>query len=228
MYRKAGLVAAGLLATLISVGPALAASGGAKNTLSMVATAYGPTAQDNYPYGATDYFGRPLVAGDVAVDPHVIPLKTCLYITGYRSPYLPTGGFIGEADDEGGAIQGNRVDLFINGSESQVNSFGIQRVQVTILGPATNPSASGSAACAGYAQGTPQALSHASGQGPSTVAAYSQGQPSTGTSLHGSRTRPHRPWLALSRRFGGRWHGWRGAWGRPHHVYRKVFRRAQR
>ncbi|EQD34508.1 3D domain protein, partial [mine drainage metagenome] len=81
-------------------------------TITMVATAYGPSAADNYPYGATDYFGKPLVAGDVAVDPSVIPLGTRLYITGYSSPYLPAGGFYAVARDTGGAIQGKRVDIY--------------------------------------------------------------------------------------------------------------------
>ena len=117
------------------------------------ATAYAPTAQDNYPYGPTDMYGRPLVRGDIAVDPSVIQEKSCLLITGYSSPYLPAGGFIGEADDTGGAIKGHHVDIFINASESQVNNFGIQTVHVTVLGPATNPSAAGTAACAGYSIG---------------------------------------------------------------------------
>lgn len=160
-------------------------------TLSMVATAYGPTAQDNYPYGATDYFGQPLTAGDIAVDPSVIPLKTCLYVTGYSSQYLPSGGEIGEADDEGGAIQGDRVDLYYSGTESQINQFGIQDVKVTILGKPTDPSASGTAACAGYentvGQGagqTSQATGgsqSAQGQGSGTATQSGQGA-STGAS----------------------------------------------
>jgi 3D (Asp-Asp-Asp) domain-containing protein len=149
---RSQLLAAGTLAAaaLLAAVPALAAGAGTGTTLTMEATAYGPTAQDNYPYGAVDYFGRPLVKGDIAVDPSVIPLKTCLYVTGYRSPNLPAGGYIGEADDEGGAIKGDHVDLFMNTTEAQVNNFGIQTVKVTLLGPATNPSAAGTAACAGY------------------------------------------------------------------------------
>jgi len=103
-------------------------------TISLTATAYGPSAQDNYPYGAVDYFGNPLVAGDVAVDPSVIPLGTKLWVTGYNSPNLPAGGFLATADDEGGAIKGNRLDIYINEPDSIVSNFGIQGVTVYVLG----------------------------------------------------------------------------------------------
>lgn len=102
-------------------------------TIGLTATAYGPSAQDNYPYGATDYFGRPLIPGDVAVDPNVIPLGTQLWVTGYASSVLPQGGFLARAVDEGDAIQGNRIDLFINAPEATVSNFGIQRVTAYIL-----------------------------------------------------------------------------------------------
>jgi cell wall-associated NlpC family hydrolase len=152
--RSAGLALA-LALSMASSAPVFAASTAASGrTMAMIATAYGPTLQDNYPYGPVDAFGRPLKPGDVAVDPRVIPLKTCLYVTGYQDAQLPAGGFYGEAVDTGGAIRGNRVDLFINASEAQVNAFGIQRVQVTVLGPPTNPGASGTLACQGYAEQT--------------------------------------------------------------------------
>jgi 3D (Asp-Asp-Asp) domain-containing protein len=106
---------------------------GTRQTLTLVATAYGPSRHDNFPYGAVDYFGRPLQPGDVAVDPSVIPLGTHLWISGYHSPYLPAGGFEAVAVDTGGAIQGNRIDIFIDGGPNAVASFGIQRVTVTVL-----------------------------------------------------------------------------------------------
>jgi 3D (Asp-Asp-Asp) domain-containing protein len=101
--------------------------------INLVATAYGPTLKDNYPYGPVDVFGKPLVPGDVAVDPRVIPLNTHLYVTGYKSPYLPQGGEFAVARDTGGAIKGNRIDMFINGTQAQVDSFGIQHVVAYIL-----------------------------------------------------------------------------------------------
>ncbi|NMP24368.1 hypothetical protein HIJ39_18720 [Sulfobacillus sp. DSM 109850] len=100
----------------------------------MVATAYGPTLADNYPYGPTDAFGQPLKNGMIAVDPNVIPLHTVLYVTGYHDNYLPAGGFLGQAMDTGGAIKGDRVDLFINASENVINDFGVQQVTVYELG----------------------------------------------------------------------------------------------
>ncbi len=101
--------------------------------LHLTATAYGPSLADNYPYPAVDFFGKPLVRGDVAVDPSVIPLGTRLYVQGYRSPALPAGGEFAWARDEGGAIQGQRVDMFIPGNAAQVASFGIQPVTAYVL-----------------------------------------------------------------------------------------------
>lgn len=103
-------------------------------TLTMIATAYGPSLQDNYPYGPVDAFGAPLKAGDIAVDPRVIPLGTRLCIRGCHTPYLPAGGYCGVARDTGGAIRGHRVDLFMNASPGAVASFGIQWVTVQVLG----------------------------------------------------------------------------------------------
>lgn len=100
----------------------------------MVATAYGPSLADNYPYGPTDYFGQPLQPGMIAVDPSVIPLKSTVYVTGYHDSYLPQGGFLGHAMDTGGAIQGMRIDVFMNDNPSIVSNFGIQPVTVYVLG----------------------------------------------------------------------------------------------
>ncbi|PSR24206.1 MAG: hypothetical protein C7B45_00780 [Sulfobacillus acidophilus] len=100
----------------------------------MVATSYGPSLQDNYPYGPVDYYGQPLEDGMVAVDPSVIPLGTVVYVTGYQDNFLPSGGFLGQAMDTGGAIQGDRIDIFINASENVINDFGVQQVTVYELG----------------------------------------------------------------------------------------------
>jgi peptidoglycan hydrolase-like protein with peptidoglycan-binding domain/3D (Asp-Asp-Asp) domain-containing protein len=103
--------------------------------IHLTATAYGATAQDNYPYGPTDAFGKPLKPGDVAVDPSVISLNTKMYVAGYSTPYLPAGGELAVARDTGGAIKGARIDMYINSTnESLINSFGIQPVTAYILG----------------------------------------------------------------------------------------------
>lgn len=101
--------------------------------LHVVATAYGPSLQDNYPYGPVDASGKPLVPGDIAVDPSVIPMGSHLYVAGYKSPSLPQGGELGWARDTGGAIKGNRIDIFINGNAQQVSNFGVQPVTVYVL-----------------------------------------------------------------------------------------------
>lgn len=59
----------------------------------------------------------------IAVDPRVIPLGTKLYVPGY--------GY-GIAEDTGGAIKGNRVDLFF-ASETECDNWGIRPVDVYIL-----------------------------------------------------------------------------------------------
>ncbi len=100
----------------------------------MVATSYGPSLQDNYPYGPTDAFGQPLQNGMVAVDPSVIPLHSVVYVKGYHDNYLPQGGFLGQAMDTGGAIKGDRVDLFINANPTVISDFGVQQVTVYVLG----------------------------------------------------------------------------------------------
>jgi 3D (Asp-Asp-Asp) domain-containing protein len=40
---------------------------------------------------------------------------------------------IATATDIGGAIKGNRIDIFVPGSTSEARSFGIQNVKVFIL-----------------------------------------------------------------------------------------------
>jgi len=139
--RKSGLPVTGVMdgATLRALERAMPATAGTidghayTSRIDLVATAYGPSLQDNYPYGPFDVFGKPLVAGDVAVDPSVIPLNAHLYVAGYSSPYLPRGGELAVARDTGGAIQGKRIDMFVNGTATQVSSFGIQHVVAYIL-----------------------------------------------------------------------------------------------
>jgi len=59
----------------------------------------------------------------IAVDPSVIPLGSKVYIEGY-------GNYT--AADTGGAIRGNRIDVFM-GTEASATSFGRQHLKLTIL-----------------------------------------------------------------------------------------------
>ena len=68
--------------------------------------------------------------GTVAVDPRVIPLGTKLYIASADGSYIY--GYC-TASDTGGAIKGNRVDLFMNSRADALN-FGSRQVNVFILG----------------------------------------------------------------------------------------------
>ena len=93
-------------------------------TLTMIATAYDPCYQCNYPYyGAPSYIGLPLGRGIIAVDPRVIPMGTRLYVEGYGE---------GVAADQGNAIKGNRIDLCF-ATHQQALSYGMKTVKVTIL-----------------------------------------------------------------------------------------------
>ena len=86
---------------------------------------------------ATAYSGGGLTAsgtsarvGAIAVDPSVIPLGSKLYITSADGTSWVYGYAV--AEDTGGAIKGNRIDLYYN-SESQCNSFGRRTAKVYIL-----------------------------------------------------------------------------------------------
>lgn len=95
----------------------------AKRVIVMKATAYDPTA------GSRTAMGTRARVGAVAVDPKVIPLGSKLYIEsmdGFASYGYAT------AEDTGGAIKGNRIDLFYN-SNAEANRFGRRNVKVYVL-----------------------------------------------------------------------------------------------
>ncbi|WP_025689455.1 3D domain-containing protein [Paenibacillus zanthoxyli] len=104
-----------------------------EKTLQVKATAYSSAASENGQWGAVDYFGNPLKLGTIAVDPAVIPLGTKVLVTGYSHPGLPKEAFVATASDKGSAIQGNRIDIFIPGSQSFVSDFGYQYVQLYLI-----------------------------------------------------------------------------------------------
>ena len=61
--------------------------------------------------------------GVIAVDPAVIPLGSTIYIKGM--------GYF-KAEDTGGAIKGNRIDIFV-GDYKKAKEFGRKKVEVIIL-----------------------------------------------------------------------------------------------
>ncbi len=106
---------------------------GAK-TLTMTATAYdlsfqstGKKPGDKY-YGITAS-GTKLRPGVVAVDTGVIPFGTKLYIE--STDKTPDYGYA-SAEDRGGAIKGNKIDLFFEDPQD-VRRFGRRTVKVHIL-----------------------------------------------------------------------------------------------
>lgn len=99
----------------------------------MTATAYTAPKNKNGQYEARTYSGNIVGLGDIAVDPKVIPLGSTLYIEGYNFDGLPAGGMLGTATDIGGAIKGNKIDIFVPVSHSKALEFGFQKVKVYVL-----------------------------------------------------------------------------------------------
>ncbi|MGI8368860.1 3D domain-containing protein, partial [Priestia megaterium] len=59
----------------------------------------------------------------IAVDPSVIPLGSKVYVEGYGEAV---------AADTGGAIKGNRIDVFVP-SEGDAQQFGRKSVKITVM-----------------------------------------------------------------------------------------------
>lgn len=89
--------------------------------IDVTATAYGPT-------GNLTYTGINPHEGIIAVDPTVIPLHTKCYITG---PYKTLG--ICFAEDIGGGIKGNKIDVFMDADHDTLMEFGVREMRVYIL-----------------------------------------------------------------------------------------------
>ncbi|MDI3256860.1 MAG: 3D domain-containing protein [Kyrpidia sp.] len=99
--------------------------------LTMTATVYGPG--NSGEYGDVDAFGRPLHVGVVAVDPEVIPLGSRVLIKGLHAPGISPSGFYAVASDTGGAIKGNRLDVYLPLSRQELLDIGMQRVTVQVV-----------------------------------------------------------------------------------------------
>lgn len=95
-----------------------------KKVLNMQATAYSPDCVGGNRTATGTYPRRdPNGISTIAVDPSVIPLGSLVYIDGY--------GYA-RAEDTGGAIRGNKIDVFV-GSGSEALSWGRRSVTVYIL-----------------------------------------------------------------------------------------------
>lgn len=69
--------------------------------------------------------GTPVRWGVVAVDPSVIPMGSRLAIEGFP-------GMIFVAEDTGGGIHGNTIDIYFNSVQEALN-FGVRQLVVTVL-----------------------------------------------------------------------------------------------
>lgn len=89
--------------------------------IDVTATAYGTLSGITATGKAIDY-------GMIAVDPRVIPLGTKVYLTG-------SWGDMGvhSAEDTGGSIKGNKIDVFLGDDYNLLRQFGRRSMRVYIL-----------------------------------------------------------------------------------------------
>lgn len=97
--------------------------------ITMRATAYSTHPSENGGY-TVSAMGNKLGHGIVAVDPSVVPLGSKVYVAAADGSW--TYG-IASAEDTGGAIKGNKIDLCYEGTVSEVNRFGVRDCVVYVL-----------------------------------------------------------------------------------------------
>lgn len=98
-----------------------------KKVLDISATAYAPGAHDNDQWGDKTYTGTQVRPGIIAVDPDIIPLGSRVYIE-----YPDGHGEYVTAEDTGGAIKGNRIDI-AKETVHEAENFGIQNVKIYVV-----------------------------------------------------------------------------------------------
>ena len=99
--------------------------GNVRRTITVEATAYTGSAEENGGWANMTSTGAvPKEGRTIAVDPRVIPYGTRVYIPALGGTYV--------AEDCGGAIKGNRIDIFMNTS-SKCNAWGRRHIEVQIL-----------------------------------------------------------------------------------------------
>lgn len=103
-----------------------------KEVLDISATAYAPGPHDNDQWGDKTYTGTTVRPGIIAVDPKLIPLGSRVYIE-----YPDGHGEYATAEDTGGAIKGNRIDV-AKQTVNEAEDFGIQKVKVYVVNSPKN------------------------------------------------------------------------------------------
>lgn len=88
-----------------------------KKTIKVQATAY-----TGY---STTSTGQKPVWGSIAVDPRVIPYGTKVYIPQFDKVFV--------ANNTGGAIKGNKIDIYMN-TKKQCYDWGRRNIEIQILG----------------------------------------------------------------------------------------------
>ena len=94
----------------------------AKKVFTVRTTAYTSDPRENGGWNVTA-IGTKIRRGVIAVDPRVIPLRTRVYVEGY--------GFA-TAEDTGGAIKGNKIDVVMD-TRAQSRNWGVRNVKIYIL-----------------------------------------------------------------------------------------------
>ena len=92
--------------------------------IDVAATCYGKADGS----GSITATGTAAREGVIAVDPKVIPLRSKVYVTG---SYRDLG--VCYAEDTGGNIKGNRIDVYLEGTLQQLLQFGRRSMRVYIL-----------------------------------------------------------------------------------------------
>jgi 3D (Asp-Asp-Asp) domain-containing protein len=98
-----------------------------KKVLDITATAYAPGPHDNDQWGDKTFTGTKVRPGIIAVDPDVIPLGSRVYIQ-----YPDGHGEYVVAEDTGGAIKGNRIDI-AKPTVHNAQDFGMKDVKVFVM-----------------------------------------------------------------------------------------------
>lgn len=93
--------------------------------ISVVATAYSlhddPSGSDGTPETATGTY--PKEGRTIAVDPNVIPYGTEVYIPAFNGTFI--------AEDTGGAIKGNKIDIYMSHG-SKARQWGRQTIEIYV------------------------------------------------------------------------------------------------